>query len=521
MNGMKRWFWVPLLLLAAFLAGCGGGSGSSSTGTVQIALTDAPSTDESFDNVLITVKEVWFHKSDAAGPGEAGWLKYPLAVPKTVDLARLTDGAVSQILDQTLPVGNYQQIRILLADTADNAWLSPYNNEVIVGGQTFPLRVPDAAHGIALVGRFQVTDGGTLRLAIDFDIGHDVVKVTRNGQTEYILKPRLRYFDLDNVGAIRGQIDSATRSAGFHFVFKAEQKNDDGSRYVVKRFTGIRADNTFLLSFLPPGTYDVLLRGRGVETVIVRGVPVVKGSITDLGPAINMPAGTEFFVNTTTDPTGAWVTFYQTLDSAVTGVPEVPYEIRFRHVDPFTGSFHAPIALSNGPIHFGTYNNGNAIAFQAITPTEWAGGNAGFTAVADAPLFQPTSFVPFDNTSAGPVFRGRMSVMTGTTPYTASGTIASFTGRSMTLDNNVIFVVHKGLVVDAYRNQNVPMTMGRGMTAAYATQPLPGGFPGAFYGIDGFGWSASPPTLAVGIPGMADLRTGNDTAANFMMLRIF
>ncbi|MGB5197416.1 MAG: DUF4382 domain-containing protein [Candidatus Deferrimicrobium sp.] len=517
---VKRMYWIPLLL-AAFLAGCGGGSASNESGTAQISLTDAPAVDETFDNVLITVKEVWFHKRDAAGPGEAGWLKYPLPVPRTVDLAHLTDGVVSQILDQTLPVGNYQQIRILLADTNDNTYLAPYNNEVIVGGQPFPLWIPAPAHGIALVGRFQITGGGTLRLAIDFDIGHDVVKITRDGQTEYILKPRLRYFDLDDAGAIRGRVDAATRSAGYNFVFKAEQKSDDGSRYVVKRFTGIRADNTFLLSFLPPGTYDVLLRGRGVDTVIVRGVPVTRGTVTDLGPAIAMPAGTEFTVNTTTNPTGAWVNFHQTLDNAVTGVPEAPYEIRFRHVDPYTGSFFAPIALSNGPIHFGTYNSGNVISFQAITPTEWAGGNAGFTAVADALLFQPTSFVPFDNTSAGPVFGGRMDVTEGATPYTASGTISSFMGRAMTLDNNILFVVHNGLIVDAYRNLNVPMAMGPGMNAAYATQPLPGGFPGAFYGIDGLGWSASPPAFAVGIPGLADLRTGNDTAADFSMLKIF
>ncbi|MFA6148464.1 MAG: DUF4382 domain-containing protein [bacterium] len=520
MNGMKRMFWIPLLL-AALMAGCGGGSGSGASGTAQISLTDAPSTDETFDNVLITVKEVWFHKSDAAGPGEAGWLKFPLPSPRTVDLARLTDGAVSQILDRTLPVGNYQQIRILLADTNDNTWLSPFNNEVIVGGEAFPLRIPAPAHGIALVGHFRVTDGGTLRLAIDFDIGHDVVQVTRNGETEYILKPRLRYFDLDDAGAIRGQVDAATRSAGYNFVFKAEQKSGDGSRYVVKRFTGIRADNTFLLSFLPPGNYDVVLRGRGVETVIVRGVPVARGTVTDLGPAIGMPAGTEFYANTTTNPTGAWVNFYQTLDNAVTGVPEAPYEIRFRHVDPLTGSFHVPIALSNGPVHFGAYNSGSAISFQPVTPTEWAGGNAGFTAVADALLFQPTPFVPFDNTSAGPVFGGRMAVMAGTTPYTASGTISSFMGRSMTLDNNVIFVVHNGLVVDAYRNLNVPMAMGPGMHVAYSTQPLPGGFRGAFYGIDGLGWSASPPTFAVGVPGLANLRFGNDTSADFTMVKIF
>ncbi len=518
---IKRMYWIPLLL-AALLAGCGGGgSASNETGTAVIALTDAPSTEESFDNVLITVKEVRFHTSDAAGPVEAGWLKYPLAVPKTVDLAHLVDGAFSEVLNRTLPVGNYQQIRIILADTNGTDYLSPYNNEVIVGGQAYPLWVPSPLHGIALVGHFNVTDGGTLRLAVDFDIGHDVVKITRNGNTEYVLKPRLRYFDLDNSGAIRGQVDAATRSAGYYFVFKAEQKSEDNTRYVVRRFTGIRSDNTFLLSFLPPGTYDVLLRGRGVETVVVRGVPVTRGAITDIGPAINMPAGTEFVANTTTSPTGAWVNFYQTLDNTVTGVPEIPYEVRFRHLDPFTGSFHVPIALSNGPIHFGTYASGGPISFQAITPKEWSGGNAGYSAVADAFLFERTSFVPFDNTSAGPVFGGRMSVMAGTVPYTASGTISSFLGVPMRLDSNALFVVHKGLLVDTYRNLNVPMQFGAGMTVTYSTQTLPGGFPGAYYGIDGLGWSVTPQTFAVGVPVLADLRAGNDNTANFTMVRIF
>ena len=517
---IKRMIWIPLLL-AALLAGCGGESASNETGTAVIALTDAPSTEESFDNVLITVKEVWFHTSDAAGPGEAGWLKYPLTVPRTIDLAHLVDGAFSEVLNRTLPVGHYQQIRIFLADTKDDDYLSPYNNEVIVGGQTYPLWIPASLHGIALVGRFQVTAGGTLRLVVDFDIGHDVVRITRNGNTEYILKPRLRYFDLDNSGAIRGQIDAATRSAGYYFVFKAEQKSEDNTRYVVKRFTGIRSDNTFLLSFLPPGTYDVLMRGRGVETVIVRGVPVTKGAVTDLGPAINMPTGTEFTANTTTSPTGAWVDFHQTLDNTITGVPEIPYEVRFRHVDPFTGSFHFPIALSNGPIHFGTFQAGGAIPFQAITPKEWSGGNAGFSAVADAFLFERTSFVPFDNTSPGPVFAGRMSVMAGTVPYTASGTISSFLGASMRLDSNALFVVHKGLLVDTYRNQNVPMQFGPGLTAAYSTLTLPGGVPRAIYAIDMLGWSASPPTFAAGIPVLADLRAGNDNTANFTMVKIF
>jgi len=547
-------YWFLTALLAFVLAACGGGTGSetSATGNVSVSLTDAPESEISFDNVFITVTAVWFHTSDAAGPGDGGWLRYPLSAPKTVDLAHLTNGAVSQVLNKTLPVGHYQQIRILLAPTGDDTYLSPYNNEVILSGDSaaHALRIPDADHGIRLIGSFQVTEGGTLNLAIDFDLSHDVVPFHNfgNGKDEFLLKPRLRYFDLDNVGSITGRIDAATRAAGYFFVFKAEQPETGpgtDNTWHVRRFTtvGFQGDNTaFKLSLLRPGTYDVVMRGRNVDTVIVRGVPVVKGANTDLGPATFMPTGSgEFFANTRVSPTGSWVNFYQTLDNNAAGTAvEYPYEIRYRHINPFTGSFFDNIALSNGPIHLRSYSSagGGGTSFVAdIIPREWSGGKAGFGAVADAIMFDRSASMIFDNTAAGPMgipgptFGGRLDVSAPATPATASGAIFSHMNRPMTLDNVYLLAVHGGMVVDSFLPTVTtgPMTwtmIGGRMQAPYSWASLPGKIPGAVYGIDGFGWSppGSPngPAFAAGIvPAIADLRAGDDTAANFTMARIF
>ncbi len=543
-------YWFLTVLLAFVLAGCGGGTGSetSATGNVSVSLTDAPESEISFDNVLITVTAVWFHTTDAAGPGDGGWLRYPLSAPKTVDLAHLTNGAVSQVLNKTLPVGHYQQIRILLAPTGDDTYLSPYNNEVILSGDSTPhaLRIPDADHGIRLIGSFQVTEGGTLNLAIDFDLSHDVVPFHNfgNGKDEFLLKPRLRYCDLDNVGSITGKIDAATRAAGYFFIFKAEQPETGpgtDNTWHVRRFTtvGYLGDNTaFKLSLLRPGTYDVVMRGRNVDTVIVRGVQVTKGANTDLGAAIELPTGSgEFFANTKVSPTGAWVNFYQTLDNNAAGTAvEYPYEIRFRHINPFTGSFHNDIALSNGQIHLRSYSAGTTSPVASITPKEWSGGKAGFGAVADAFLFERSGYVIFDNTAAGPTgipgptFAGRLAVSAPATPATASGAIFSHLNKPMTLDNVYLLAVHGGMVVDSFLPTATtgPMTwtmIGGKMQAPYSFPPLPGKIPGAVYGIDGLGWSAAPPNgpaLAIGIvPAIADLRAGDDSAANFTMNRIF
>lgn len=523
----KRLFRIGLFVSAFALAACGGGSSTPvGSGTAALSLTDAPSSE--FDNVLVTVRGVWFHAGETAGPGDAGWRKFPLSPPRTVDLARLGGGGTFPLPDMELPAGEYRQIRFLLASTDDNTYRSPHNNAVIDNSSVErPLWIPDADHGIAMTGSFRIVDGGTLRLAVDFDIGRDIVKIVRNGVEECLFKPRLRTFDLDDMGHIVGHIDNATRQAGYFFVMKAEQPNADNTYHVVRRFTtaGTGGDDTaFRLSFLRPGTYDVVLRGRGVETVIVRDVPVVRGATTDLGPPISMPPGTEFFVNTEVHPTGAWVHCYQTLP----GAGEIPYEIRFRHVSPFTGRFHDELPLSNGPIRVGTYNGGGAIAFSPMTPVEWTAGNAGFGAVADAPLFDRSGFSTFDNTMAGPVFPGRLAVTPPAVARTASGTIFSRNDRMMTLDNVVLFVVHGGMVVDSAMPTATMGSMtwsmgGGGMmnNPTYSMPDLPGVIPGAVYGVDGLGWSASPMTFAVGIPGIADLRAGNDPAANFTMVKLF
>ncbi len=516
---------VPILLLAAAFTGCGGGdSGTTPTGTAQVFLTDAP--DGALDNVLVTVRSIWFHTSDAAGPDDAGWLRFPLATPRTVDLARLTDGTTVPVFDGiTLPVGRYQQILLFLAPTEDNAFLSPYNNEVIDNNVAFPLRVPDAAHGIRLAGAFRIVEGGTLRLAIDFDIGHDVVKIARGGAVEYILKPQLRYFDLDDVGAVTGRIDGAARAAGYNFVFKAERPNVDNTFHQVVRFTGVRPDNTFVLSFLPPGTYDVVMRGRGVETVIVRGVPVARGSVTDLGAAIAMPAGSEFAANVSVRPTGAWVNFYQTLDNAVTGVREIPYEIRYRHVNPFTGNFFDDIALSNGPIHLRAYAAGATTPVADITPREWSGGNAGFAAVAQAILHDRSPFVPVDNTMTSPVSFDALTVTSPAVARSVSGILnvpnMGTMGSPAGLDNGFLLAVHGGMIVD--KADMAPGMMGMGANA-YAFGNLPGGswafpLPGAFYNVEAIGWTTT--SFAIGVSPVADLRTGNGTGANLPMFRIF
>ena len=535
----RRVIWFVVLLAVIFtLQACGGGgsssSGGASAGAVNVSLVDAPG---DYDNVWVTVKDVWFHTSAEAGPDDQGWIKYPLRSPVLIDLAALSNGSMSQNIWNgiELPAGVYRQIRLFLVET--NAANPPFGhdhfNEAVWGGSTFPLRIPDADGGISLVGTFPVTNGSTLRLAIDFNVGDDVVDF--NG-SEYILKPRLACFDLDNVGAIVGQISTgAVFDKAAHFVIKAESLSTGGTgtHHVVHRSTSPDSRGKFILFPVSAATatYDVLIRGIGYETTIVKEVPVSSGTTTMFSPTklpvISMITGSDYVSSATiTSPTGAWVDFYQTLTSTGTGT-EYPYEVRFRHFNPITGSFSG-FMLSNSPLRWGVYSSiSSTITFTAADPAECVSGAGCYQAVAgaDEELYNSSGFPGSIITSSSPtVTFDPLTVMSPWQGNKITGVISLSSPTAMTgkMNTGVVLAVHRGLIVNAistFEDTLPASVVSTGGT--YTISNLPGGtattpLPSAFYAVDAVFWASPPvpePYQAIAFPPQfADLRTGDGTA---------
>ncbi|HEY3489951.1 MAG TPA: DUF4382 domain-containing protein [Candidatus Deferrimicrobiaceae bacterium] len=533
MNRSRLLFVLLFVLCLLFLAACGGSS-SPATGTVQIRLTDAPATESGIDNVWITVRGVLFHRLDTAEPEDADWIGKRFADNETVtlNLARLSGGAMQTVFDNvSLPTGRYRQILLFVEPTRgrDNVAASAralglhFNNQVDTATGQAPLRIPDALRGIRLAGTFDVNKSAPLRLAIDFDIGHDIVRIARGTADEYLLKPLLRIFDLARAGAITGRIDAAAASDNAAFyVFKAEQPNADNTFRVVRRFTSL-TDNTGRFVFYPiaPGKYDIVLRGRNRKTVIVKGVNVLAGTTPSVGAAdlgmVPMPTGTDFQVNTRVSPSGSWVSFYQYLPA---GIDPIAYEVRFRHVNPFTGAFSDNISLSATNLRVGNWStSGAAIAFSDVSPVDntTAPLNGTFFAVADALLYDrstPLQVTPLDNGNT--LSLGTLIPSAPAVASTARGRIMMF-APGMGLDNGLMLAVRGGLIVDRL---DVSGMMGN-PGGAYQFANLPGGtvlspFNPGVYGLETFGWtSATPATFAVGfrnltlLPPVANLRFGD------------
>jgi len=542
--------------LSVLAVGCGGGSSGSNSnssmmntqGLANVSMTDAPG---DYDNVWVTVAAVWIHASNAAGPDDPGWIKFPLPTPVTVDLLTLQNGNLLQMLGNIQPKnGTYQQIRVFLIgpDAALTASATAekltYNDQVNYQDandteQSSPLELVNPSKGIALYGTFTVAGGSTLDLALDFDVNRDVLPFFVGNQQDYVLKPRLAYFDLSHVGAITGSVNCANLLAAggngfaYNLVIKAEMPSSTGSYDVVDRETGVKVDIagnscTFTLFpvHVPQGSstanYDVLIRGRNMETMIVQGVPVNVGTTPTSGATqlnmkpldLTMPMGvSEYTANMPANmpviPTGADVKFYQTL----TGGPT--YEVRTRGVNPFTGIFTDDEPLSAGDLQVGGYAGGNP-TLGPVAPMDGAGA---FMPYGDAPSFTRTEVLtgtltpPVSGVASFTI--GSLSIASPASADSISGTITVSTAGKY--DSGYLIVSHDGYIVTTLPLG--PVFSGNSAGGPYAIANIPGGSstqsfaPGLYY-LHAFVWNSAHPFLTLRRledTAVVDLRSGSAT----------
>lgn len=191
--------WTLLAAASAALIGCGGGDSGSGSGTLRVALTDAPAC--GFEQVNVTVERVRIHGSGSAGEMDAGWHEIRLDPARRIDLLALTNGVLEELGTTPLPAGRYTQLRLVLRPNGGGA---PANSVVPAGGIEQPLDTPSgASSGIKLIHPFTVEPGQLVDLVLDFDACRSVV-VRGNGT--YGLKPVIAVLPR-TVAEIAGNVD--------------------------------------------------------------------------------------------------------------------------------------------------------------------------------------------------------------------------------------------------------------------------------------------------------------------------
>lgn len=260
-------FTVGSVAVAA-LAACGGGGGGEggSTGTLRLALTDAPSC--GFDAVHVTVQKVRVHQSSTAGDNDAGWSEIVLNPARRVDLLSLTNGVLMELGQIPLPTGKYTQMRLVLAD---NNTSQPLANAVSpTGGREVALKTPSGQQsGVKTNINIDIAENKMADFVLDFDACKSVVQAGASGQ--YLLKPVVsvipRY-----VSGVQGYVDPALGAGATRVSL---QVNGTIVKATVPDSTG-----KFLLQPVAPGNYTLVMAAPGRTTTVVTGVPVVAETVT-------------------------------------------------------------------------------------------------------------------------------------------------------------------------------------------------------------------------------------------------
>jgi hypothetical protein len=207
-------------------------------------------------------------------------------------LLNLQNGVIEELCEVTLPVGRVQQVRLVLVDnaTADPSDIdfdpaaNPANppNHVVFSsdGSAEDLKTPSGQQsGVKINVGIDVAEGQVADLLIDFDACKSVVEAGNSGN--YLLKPVLSAIPRLSSG-VRGSVADAQVPEG---VSISLQQNGEVFRSTAPiESTNLDENGNFILSQVPPGTYDLVVTAEDFITKVVTDVVVPEGVLVNLDP---------------------------------------------------------------------------------------------------------------------------------------------------------------------------------------------------------------------------------------------
>jgi len=234
---------------------------------LRVQLTDAPSVD--FDSAIVYIGAVTLL------PVEGD----PVIVTTMggrFDLLQLQNGVTAELGDVTIPAGDYRELR-LVVDSAIVGLAAPY--EFTDGTTERSLKVPSGSRSGIKV-KLHSTDAdstvpyvtltpGEMALVVDFDVARNF-KIQGNPDTPAGLKgvlftPVLRAVVRNVAGSIAGTVTSSEDDSPLAdlTVTATLQGTPPGEEVVGTGVTN--SDGEYVIQFLQPGTYDVLVEGFSAD----------------------------------------------------------------------------------------------------------------------------------------------------------------------------------------------------------------------------------------------------------------
>jgi hypothetical protein len=262
---------LALILMTALLVGCGGGSDlagdAAGTGQLRLLLSDSPV--DGADHVYLKVARVEVRRVTDSG---SEWVVLWRG-DREFDLLALQNERTAVLADNLLPVGTYDEIRLVLAEGGGSpiggpGFRSPC--EIVIDDVAYPIKVPSGEQsGLKLKGDIEITRDTLTLILIDFNVRTSIVQ--RGHRMEFLLKPTLEMFSVQISGSISGEAtDDADDSAIAGVTISAQQGGDE------MLSTRTRTDGTYKLVPLREGLYDLVASKSGYAPQVIEDVRVVR-----------------------------------------------------------------------------------------------------------------------------------------------------------------------------------------------------------------------------------------------------
>ena len=300
---------IALLVTAVIGVSCGGSTQmqppTTNMGTVNVSISDPPSCmppNGSFTHVFVTVRSVQAHIDPNAGDDSSGWQELAPQLanqPMQIDLFSTpqTTCVLAQLGSASLPVGSYQQIRLLLVSNNPAAGAAtPTSNACAGNGFNCVVLSDNSIHELLLSsqantglkippgqivgGPLQVMAGQSVDLNIDFNACASIIK---EGNGAYRLKPTLTagQVNANNTGIGGQAVDSLTKAPIAGTVLVAIEQPDNTGVDRILMQTAADANGNFRFCPLPTGTFDIV-----IDAVSATNVPY------NATVVLNVPNGT-------------------------------------------------------------------------------------------------------------------------------------------------------------------------------------------------------------------------------------